>query len=663
MSDTPFSHSDDSQDLLIQSPIHQLEDRRRRRHQAAWMGLALLMIGSFIAVNQQNGSFSASVLPTKQAPAFDGTVYPIEKAPNWVKLKGEEYKYNYEQISADKLLDAPFYNADNLARSVDTLKWGNAADDAIRNQKITYSVPYMGSYRLNGKEYDGSHLAIDIKVPRNTPVRSIANGIVVKVANQTSGFGKHIVVQHQNVPSIEDPNIKTTYYSSYSHLGSVLISEGDVVMRGQNIALSGDTGFATTPHIHFQVDRVDAPWHPYWPFTYAEQNAAGLDFVGALNAGIGKEKAMQLTINPMTFIQRNLTTSPTSAAPVPQPPPVVAPTPDPIPVAVPVAPAVVQPEPAPVPTPVAAPVVIFTFNQKTTYQLGEEVRITISARDQNGNPVSTLAESALLLSSGDVGTLSKSDITSSDLQDGNYTVQIQGPKVGQSQLTVLYQGSQTKSAQFSIINPNPPPAPTPVVVAPQTNRPAIFADVSGSSSFYDAIKYVKQKGVFGGYQDGTFKPGQVISRAEVLKVSLKSANRQILQTQGALAYSDVDSGAWYIPYIATAQQNGITNGYIGGFFRPNQNVTRSEFLKILLLAAPVSINPTVSSAPYSDVAPEEWYAVFAQFAKEKNLLPNTANGFRPNEEITRGEVAEIIYRLLVVISSGSPSYTAGLGQG
>ncbi len=592
-------------------------------------------------------------------------MYPIEKAPNWVKLKGEEYKYNYEQISADKLLDAPFYNADNLARSADTLKWGNAADDAIRNQKITYSVPYMGSYRLNGKEYDGSHLAIDIKVPRNTPVRSIANGIVVKVANQTSGFGKHIVVQHQNVPSIEDPNIKTTYYSSYSHLGSVLISEGDVVMRGQNIALSGDTGFATTPHIHFQIDRVDAPWHPYWPFTYSEQNAAGLDFVAALNAGLGKEKAMQLTINPMTFVQRNLTSSPTAAAPVPQPPPVVAPTPtpDPVPVAAPVAPVVVQPEPAPVPTPIAAPVVIFTFNQKTTYQLGEEVRITISARDQNGNPVSTLVESALLLSSGDVGTLSKSDITSSDLQDGNYTVQIQGPKVGQSQLTVLYQGNQTKSAQFSIINPNPPPAPIPVVVAPQTNRPAIFADVSGTSSFYDAIKYVKQKGVFGGYQDGTFKPGQVISRAEVLKVSLKSANRQILQTQGALAYSDVDSGAWYIPYIATAQQNGITNGYIGGFFKPNQNVTRSEFLKILLLAAPVSINPTVSSAPYSDVAPEEWYAVFAQFAKEKNLLPNTANGFRPNEEITRGEVAEIIYRLLVIMSSGSPSYTAGLGQG
>lgn len=654
MSDTPLSHLDDGQDLLIQSPIHQLEDRRRRRHQTAWAGLALLMIGSLIAVNQQGGSFRASILPTKQAPAFDGTVYPMEKAPNWVKLKSEEYKYNYEQISTDKLLDPPFYNPDNLVRTTDTLKWGNAADDAIRNQKITYSVPYMGSYRLNGKEFDGSHLAIDIKLPRNTPVRSIANGVVTKIANQASGFGKHIVVQHQNVPSLEDPNVKTTYYSSYSHLGSVLISEGDIVMRGQHIALSGDSGFATTPHVHFQIDRAEAPWHPYWPFTYQDQTAAGVDFVGAINGGVGKERATQYTIHPMTFIQRNLTAmQPQVAAPVPVPEPIPAPVPVPVP----------TPPPAPEPAPTVSPVT-FIFDQKTTYQLGEEVRITVSARDQNGSPVSTLSESALLLLSGDVGMLSKADITSNDLRDGSFTVQIQTPKVGQSQLTVLHQGNQTKSAQFTIVSPAPPPPPAPVAVTPvpRTNRPALFADVSGNSGFYDAIKYVKQKGVFGGYQDGTFKPEQVISRVEVLKVSLKSANRQILPTKGALSYTDVDTHAWYIPYIATAQQNGITQGYVGGFFRPNQNVTRAEFVKILLMAAPVSINPAVSAAPYHDVATDAWYAVFAQFAKEKNLLPDTTNGFKPDQEITRGEVAEITYRLLLIMSSGSSTYTAGLGN-
>lgn len=670
MSDMLPSHSSGAEDLLIQGPIHQLEARKKRRHQAAWAGLALLMVGSLMAVNQQGTSFMASILPIKQAPAFDGTAYPIEKAPNWVKLKSEEYKYSYEQLSSDKLLPAPIYNPENLTRTVDTLKWGNPSDDAIRNQKITYSVPYMGSYRLNGKEYDGSHLAVDIKVPRNTPVRSIANGVVTKISHATSGFGKHIVIQHTDVPSLENPSIRTTYHSSYSHLGTVLINEGDVVLRGQSIALSGDTGFATTPHIHFQVDRSEAPWHPYWPFTYQEHTAAGLDFVGAINAGLGKEKALQNTIHPMTFVQNHLTgapiLSPTSGQPTPQPVPVASPTPSPVPEPAPV-------PPAPVPdTNVTGGATAFTFSQKSSYQLGEEIKITITAQNEQGAPA-TLSEAALILLSTDIGTLSKSTLMTEDLQNGQFTVHLQNPKVGVGQVTVLYKGVLTRSTLFEIINSStaatvappvttPTPKPTPVVTAPSTTRPAIFADVRGDQGFYDAIKYVKQKGVFGGYLDGTFRPDQVISRAEVIKVALKAANRPLLTTQGSLSYSDIDPTAWYIPYIATAQQNGITNGYIGGYFRPNQDVTRAEFLKILLLASPVSIDPTVSTSPYPDVQTDDWHAVFAQFAKQKNLLPNVTNGFKPNEAIARGEVAEIIYRLLVIISSGSKSYTAELAN-
>jgi len=655
MSDTNFSRGGD--DLLITSPIHQLEDRRHRRHQAAWAGLALLMIGSFVALGQNGLLLTASILPTKQAPAFDGTVYPIEKVPNWVKLQSAEYKYSYEQIPASKMLNTPFYSADALARTVDTLKWGNAADDAVRNQKITYPVPYMGSYRLNGLENDGSHLAVDIKVPMNTPVRSIANGVVVKLANQTNGFGKHVVIVHQNVPSLEDPNTKTTYYSSYSHLGSVIINEGDIVLRGQNIGLSGQTGFATTPHIHFQIDRINAPWHPFWGFTYQEQVAAGLDFVGAINASLGKDKAYENTINPMTFVQRNLTTTPISTGSqtsVPNSTP--APTPTPV-----VTPAVADPVVA-VPTPVTpTPTVIsFAFNQKASYQLGEDIKMTLVAKDQNGNSVNALDESALLLLSGDVGNLSKADVTTGDLSDGQFVFRLQNPRVGQGQVTVMYKGVQTKSTSFDVINPTP--TPQPVATKADLNRTKLFADVAGDEGFYDAIKYVKDKGVFGGYNDGTFKPDQVISRVEVLKVALKSSNRQILPTKGMLSYTDLDPNAWYIPYIATAQQNGITQGYIGGYFRPAQNVTRAEFLKILLLSSPVSLNPTVNNAPYSDVNTTDWSAVFAQFAKEKNLLPSTAHGFKANEEITRGEVAEIIYRLLVILNTGSNTYTAGLAN-
>lgn len=664
-------------DQFIDSPIHQLEVSKKRRHAVAWVGLFVLALGSFAIVGGGSSNFFASVLPVKQHPAFDGTVYPVEKAPNWVALKSTEYKYSYEQIPASKLDPMPVYNAANLAMPVENLQWGNPADDAIRNQKITYSVPYMGSYRLNGKEFDGSHLAIDIKVPMNTPVRSIANGTVIKVASLTSGFGKHIVVQHNNVPSVDNPSVLTTYYSSYSHLGTILVSEGDIVLRGQNIGLSGETGFATTPHIHFQIDKAESPWHPYWPFTFQEQTAAGLDFVGALNAGLGKDKAILNTINPMTFVQNNLTSAPILAAgsipatqvvaptPAPAPAPVVVPV---TPVVTPVATPVVTPttETVVTPTPVAA-TPIFTVSGKTSYQISEEVKLTVSVKDASGSTLNHFNGSALVLLTGDVGILSKANIIEDDLTGGQFVIQILTPKSGKGQLTILYNDVAAKSQEFTIV------APEPVAVAPVveekaaavvvTNKPRIFADVGGSSSSYDAIKYVKQQSVFGGYEDGTFKPHQVISRVEVLKVALKTANRQLLNTNGSLSYADVDPKAWYVPYIATAQQNGIASGYIGGYFKPNQDITRGEFLKILLLSAPVSIDPVVSVAPYSDVKIDDWYAVFAQFAKQKNLLPHAEDGFKPNEEITRAEVAEIIYRLLLIMKTGASTYTAGLANG
>ena len=62
-----------------------------------------------------------------------------------------------------------------------------------------------------------------------------------------------------------------------------------------------------------------------------------------------------------------------------------------------------------------------------------------------------------------------------------------------------------------------------------------------------------------------------------------------------------------------------------------------------------------------DIEKDDWYAVFAQYAKQKNLLPNTEGGFKPNE-ITRAEVAEIIYRMLLVMKSGSSAYTAALAS-
>jgi murein DD-endopeptidase MepM/ murein hydrolase activator NlpD len=58
----------------------------------------------------------------------------------------------------------------------------------------------MGSYRLNYKEYDGSHNAIDIRAPIGTPVLSIANGVVVRAVESDATGNKFVVIRHDNVP-------------------------------------------------------------------------------------------------------------------------------------------------------------------------------------------------------------------------------------------------------------------------------------------------------------------------------------------------------------------------------------------------------------------------------------------------------------------------------
>ncbi|MBI2421294.1 MAG: M23 family metallopeptidase [Candidatus Hydrogenedentes bacterium] len=101
------------------------------------------------------------------------------------------------------------------------------------------------------------HKGIDIKAPMNTPVRSVASGIVTEVG-ENSGYGKFIVIQHDG-----------GYSTCYAHLNQVSTDLERYVERGEPIGLLGDTGNATTPHVHFEVRMDGKPVDP-WLFLPAE---------------------------------------------------------------------------------------------------------------------------------------------------------------------------------------------------------------------------------------------------------------------------------------------------------------------------------------------------------------------------------------------------------
>ena len=167
---------------------------KKNRNQLLAISVAFFSVG--LLLNSNVLDFEANLLAGKKSAPFDGTVAPVQKIPSWIDLTTDQWKMPYSSIPQNKIVDLPEYNPAQLAIPTNTLVYSKPADRAIRNAQVTFSVPYMGNYKLDGLEYVGSHLAVDLKVPTGTPVYAIANAVVIKSTNQPSGFGMHLSLIH-----------------------------------------------------------------------------------------------------------------------------------------------------------------------------------------------------------------------------------------------------------------------------------------------------------------------------------------------------------------------------------------------------------------------------------------------------------------------------------
>lgn len=231
-----------------------------------------------------------------QSDPFDGTSIPVTYIPDWTKTAYQNKGMRFEEIPISDYIPTPLYDPVSLTDI-------NNSSKTSQIIHYTYITPYMGSYRLNYKENDGSHLWVDIRAPIWTPVLAIANGVVVRTIEADLTGNKFVVLRHDNVPW----NGKTTtLYSWYLHLSQINVTEGTKIRKGEMLGRVGMTGLATTPHLHIQVDLPDAPFHPYWPFNSSDSTKAGFWFYDSVNAWVGKEKALLYSIHPMRFINSYL---------------------------------------------------------------------------------------------------------------------------------------------------------------------------------------------------------------------------------------------------------------------------------------------------------------------------------------------------------------------
>ncbi len=180
-----------------------------------------------------------------------------------------------------------------------------------------------------------------------------------------------------------------------------------------------------------------------------------------------------------------------------------------------------------------------------------------------------------------------------------------------------------------------------VIAAPY----ASFNDVPNTHPNFTAIMELKSKGVITGYPDGTFKPDKEINRVETLKIILLGAGINTIGAKSKAMFGDISAKEWYYPYLNTALDKQIINGYPDGTFKPQQTVSLAENLKILINTKGIDISElVVVNNPYADALKDQWYSKYVQYAKNNNWISaDSNNSIYPAQGMTRGKLAQLIY--------------------
>ena len=147
-----------------------------------------------------------------------------------------------------------------------------------------------------------------------------------------------------------------------------------------------------------------------------------------------------------------------------------------------------------------------------------------------------------------------------------------------------------------------------------------------------------------GYTDGTFGPERNMTRAEVTTMFARLLTEQIEADKTyANTFNDVPKSHWAADYIGYMQQYGIITGYPDGSFRPDAPVARAEFAAIASRFEKL----TEGTKSFSDVPASYWAAKYINFAATRGWVNGYTDGtFRPQNPITRAEVAAVTCRLL-----------------
>ncbi|MGI6435634.1 MAG: DUF4430 domain-containing protein [Syntrophomonadaceae bacterium] len=176
-------------------------------------------------------------------------------------------------------------------------------------------------------------------------------------------------------------------------------------------------------------------------------------------------------------------------------------------------------------------------------------------------------------------------------------------------------------------------------------RPS-FNDLEGYAWAQEAIEILAGQNVIAGTGQG-FEPGRNITRAEFVKLVVTAAGLEAKKGQIS-QFSDVKAGDWFEPAICSACSHQLTAGYADGSFKPGQSISRYEVAVILHNADKNKVLNGSTGLSYADSNNiPDWAAGGVKYVQAAKLMQGYEDGsFGGSRPLTRAEAAVIIYRYL-----------------
>ena len=173
----------------------------------------------------------------------------------------------------------------------------------------------------------------------------------------------------------------------------------------------------------------------------------------------------------------------------------------------------------------------------------------------------------------------------------------------------------------------------------QWNSQASYPSDVVDTAYFTSVKYLIDKKIMTGYEDGTFKPANPITRAEIAVAMAKATNRtsQLAVMAQKSTFTDLAGYDWAKGYIYALVDGGMIKGTSATSFAPSKNISYAELITILVR--------TNSGAASTVESTGTWPNNYIQYVQMYNYLGDvTVTDW--NAPATRGDAAKLMYRFL-----------------